>query len=354
MNINKELLRSLLKELCEINGASGREENVREYILEKIGNKCECRVTALGCLIAEYKGKNTPENKLMISAHMDEVGLIITGINSDGTLNINCVGGVDADAVIGRTVVLENGLYGAVGSKPIHHLSEDERKAPPKFDGLYIDIGAADKAEAEKHVSPGDYAYFTSGYSRSDDKFVSEDIFIRSKAIDDRAGCAIMLAMIMENALEYDCTFTFVTQEEIGLRGARTAAFDVAPDYALVIEATTAADIPLSSEEKKCCILGNGPVVSYMDRSTVYDKGLYNRSKQLAAENHINWQTKTLVAGGNDSGAIHISRSGVKTCAVSVPCRYLHTPCCVIKENDFFESYILVRAMAEDILRNGD
>lgn len=346
MNINRELLRTLLKELCEINGASGREEKVREYILDKIGGKCRCRVTPLGCIIAEYKGGKTPESKLMISAHMDEVGLIVTGINSDGTLDINCVGGVDADAVIGRTVVLENGLYGSVGAKPVHHLSEDERKTPPKFGSLYIDIGAQDRSEAEKHVSPGDYAYFTCGYD------ISDDNFIRSKAIDDRAGCAVMLAMILENALKYDCTFTFVTQEEIGLRGARTAAFEVVPDYALVIEATTAADIPLSSGDKKCCILGNGPVVSYMDRSTVYDRGLYALSKRIAEENGINWQTKTLIAGGNDSGAIHISRGGVKTCAVSVPCRYLHTPCCVINEKDYFDSFALVHAMAEHILSN--
>lgn len=348
MNINKDLLRTLLKELCEINGTSGGEDRVREYIFDKIKDKCECRVTPLGCLIAEYKGGKVPSKKLMISAHMDEVGLIITGINADGTLNFNCVGGVDADVVIGRHIVTESGLCGAVGSKAIHNMSEDERKKPPKFDGLYIDIGAADKAEAEKHVSVGEYAYFTCGYH------ASADGFIRSKAIDDRAGCAVMIAMIMENALSFDCTFSFVTQEEIGLRGAKTAAFDIAPDYALVLESTTAADIPLSEGDKKCCILGNGPVVSYMDRSTVYDRGLYSLSKRIAEEKGIKWQTKSVVAGGNDSGAIHISRGGVRTCAISVPCRYLHTPCCVINEEDYFESYALACAMAEELLGNAD
>ncbi len=347
MNINKELLRTLLKELCEINGASGREEKVREYILSKIADKCICRVTPLGCVIAEYKGRKSPDKKLMISAHMDEVGLIITGINSDGTLNFNCVGGVDADAVIGRQITIGNGMNGAVGSKAIHNMNEEERKAPPKFDSLYIDIGATDKAEAEKYISPGDYAYFTCGYH------AAESGYIRSKAIDDRAGCAIMLAMILENAPEYDCTFTFVTQEEIGLRGARTAAFDAAPDFALVLEATTAADIPMSDGDKRCCLIGKGPVVSHMDRSTVYDRQMYALSARIAEKNNIGWQTKSLIAGGNDSGAIHISRSGVRTCAVSIPCRYLHTPCCVINENDYFESYALALAMADEILGNG-
>lgn len=343
MNINKILLRELLRELCEIDGASGQEDRVRDFILSKIGGICECRVTPLGCVIAEYKGGQSAAKKLMISAHMDEVGLIITWINSDGTLNFNCIGGVEADAVIGRQVRLQSGISGAVGSKAVHNMSEEERKAAPKFDGLYIDIGAFDRADAEKHVSLGDHAYFTAGYAEKDG-------FIRSKAIDDRAGCAIMLTMILEHALPYDCTFTFVTQEEIGLRGARTAAFDVAPDFALVLEATTAADIPLSEGDKRCCILGQGPVVSYMDRSTLYDRGLYSLSIRLAEEMGIKRQTKTVIAGGNDSGAVHISRGGVRTCAVSVPCRYLHTPCCVINEEDYFDSYALSLAMAIEIL----
>ena len=279
----------------------------------------------------------------MISAHMDEVGLIITGINSDGTLAFNCVGGVEADAVIGRQVMTENGIYGSVGSKAVHNMTEDERKTPPKFDGLYIDIGAKDKAEAEKFIRPGDYAYYTCGYA------LSQDGYVRSKAIDDRAGCAVMIAMILEDIPEYDCTFTFVTQEEIGLRGARTAAFYAAPDFAIVLEATTAADIPLSEGDKRCCLLGKGPVVSFMDRSTVYDRKLFDLSQEIAKDNSIGWQTKTLIAGGNDSGAIHISRSGVKTIAISVPCRYLHTPCCVIDENDYFDTFALACAMADKI-----
>lgn len=344
MNINKDLLLTLLKELCEINGASGGEDRVREYILEKIGNRCSCRVTPLGCLIAEYKGSKTPSKKLMISAHTDEVGLIATSINSDGTIAFDCIGGVDAEAVIGRQVITEKGLFGAVGSKAVHNMTADEKNTPPKFSGLYIDIGASGKAEAEKLTQIGEHMYFTCGYYRSPDGF------IRSKAIDDRAGCALMLAMIMENAPQYDCTFAFVTQEEIGLRGARTAAFDVAPDFALVLEATTAADIPQSEGDKKCCILGNGPVVSFMDRSTVYDRELFEMSKKTAADNGINWQTKTLIAGGNDSGAIHISRGGVRTISVSVPCRYLHTPCCVINEKDFFDAYALAVKMCGNIL----
>ena len=340
--MNNELIGSLLHDLCEINGTSGSEDKVREYILDKISGKCSCTVTPLGCIIAEYKGKPA-KNRLMISAHMDEVGLIITDINEDGTLALDCVGGVSADAVAGRQITLETGMTGCIGTKAVHNLSKDEKETPVSFSSLYIDIGAKDMEEAEKYVSRGDNAYFTCGYH------VSENGYVRSKAIDDRAGCAIMIAMILEDIPEYDCVFTFVTQEEIGLRGARTAAFIAEPDMAIVLEATTAADIPLSSGADRCCILGNGPVVSYMDRSTLYDRELFALSRQCAEENGLPWQTKTVVAGGNDSGAIHISRGGVRTIAISVPCRYLHTPSCTAKLDDLHAAAELAAKMADKL-----
>ena len=138
----------------------------------------------------------------------------------------------------------------------------------------------------------------------------------------------------------------FTVREEVGTRGAKTAAFNVDPDIAIVLETTTACDISVVSGEKKVCELGKGAVVSYMDRSTIYDRGLYDLAFDTARSNDIPVQTKTLIAGGNDSGAIHVSRGGVRTCAISVPCRYLHSPSCVIKESD----YRAVRALAEKML----
>lgn len=345
--ITDTMLEALLRELCEINGTSGGEDAVRDHIYEKIKNKCDCILDPQGNLIAKYKGAERSNNKLMISAHMDEVGLIVTSIDPDGTLSFNCVGGVDADAVIGRQVTVETSegiLNGAVGSKAVHNMTDDEKKSAPVFDNMYIDIGAKDKSEAEQYVRPGDYAYFKADYASLGGRL------IRSKAIDDRAGCAMMIAMILEDEIKYDCTFTFVVQEEIGLRGARTAAYSVDPDFAIVLEATTAADIPLSSGEKKCCELGKGPVVSYMDRSAVYDRRLYAMAGEEADKNNIPWQTKTVIAGGNDSGAIHISRGGVRTIAVSVPCRYLHTPSCVIDTKDYADSCRLAVCLANRIL----
>ena len=165
---------------------------------------------------------------------------------------------------------------------------------------------------------------------------------IKARAIDDRAGCAIMLALIDEE-LEYDTCFTFVVQEEVGLRGSGAAAFTVDPEMAIVLESTTAADIPSAAGEKRVCEVGKGPVVSYMDRRTIYDKQLYALAFDTARGLDIPCQTKTMVAGGNDAGAISLARWGVRTAAISLPCRYLHSPSCVIAESDLENAYLLTR-----------
>lgn len=289
-----------LKDLCLLDGISGDEGAVREYIIDKIGDKAEIRVDNLGNVIAFCKGKKTPKNKIMVSAHMDEVGMIVTYVNSDGTLKVSSVGGVDPRVVFGRRVKIgRNNVLGVVGGKAIHNLTAEERKKSVPFDKLTIDIGVDSREEALKLVRLGDSVRFVSDFVEFGEGFV------KCKAIDDRAGCAIMLRMI-EEGMEYDTYFTFVVQEEIGLRGSTCAAFTVAPDYAVVLESTTAAE-----------------------------------------ENGIPCQTKTMVAGGNDAGAIHVSRGGVKTAAVSLPCRYLHSPSCVINKADFENAYVLTKLILD-------
>lgn len=331
----------LLKKLCLVNGTSGDESRVRDFILSEISGYCKYRVDPLGNIIAEKKGKSAASKRVMISAHMDEVGMIVTSVKSDGTLAVSPVGGIDPRVAIGRPVFVgDSDIYGVIGAKAVHNLSADEKKTAPKFGALYVDIGAEDKTAAEKLAAPGDFVHFSS-------EFISfGDGFVKAKAIDDRFGCAVMIDLL-KSELPYDCTFTFVVQEEVGLRGSRTAAYSVDPDFAIVLEATTAADIPLASGEKRCCELGRGAVVSYMDRSTIYDRELYGISRDIALENGIKWQTKTMVAGGNDSGAIHISRGGVRTIAISAPCRYLHSPSCVVKLSDLEDCERLAGLMLE-------
>jgi len=328
-----------LEKLCTLDGISGDESAVREYIISRIKDKAEITVDNLGNIIAFCKGKNARAKKVLVSAHMDEVGLIVTYINSDGTLNFDCVGGVDPKVVYGKRVTVgKNKTLGVIASTAIHNVPKSDRAKTVPFDKLVIDIGCESREEAEKLVCQGDSVNFTSDFVRFGDDF------IKCKAIDDRAGCAIMIKLI-EDGLDYDTYFTFVVQEEIGLRGATVASYSVEPDIAFVLESTTASDIPEVTDDKKVCRLGHGAVVSYMDRHTIYDKDLYQLAFETAKQNDIAVQTKSVIAGGNDAGAIHLSKGGVRTAAISLPCRYLHSPSCVINQADMQSAYQLVKLL---------
>lgn len=320
----------MLKDLCLLNGTSGREDAVRNYIIEKIKDKCEYSVDVLGSVIAFKKGKKAPDKKVLVAAHTDEVGFIITDITDDGYLRFAPVGGIDAAVVLGRRVDI-NGIKGVVGAKAVHLLSDDEKKNEPAFDKLAIDIGAADKAEAEKAVSLGDCAYFASDYCEFGDGF------IKSKALDDRIGCMLMIELINSD-LEYDTYFCFNVQEEVGLRGSGCSAYAVKPDVAVILESTTAADIDGVTGGDKRCVLGKGPVVSFMDGRTIYDKQIFDLAFEVAKENNIKIQTKTKIAGGNDAGAIQKSGAGCRVAAVSLPCRYIHSGSSVVKIGDIEET----------------
>lgn len=320
----------MLKDLCLLNGTSGREEAVRNYIIEKIKDKCEYSVDALGSVIAFKKGRKAPDKKVLVAAHTDEVGFIVTDITDDGYLRFAPVGGIDAAVVLGRRVDI-NGIKGVVGAKAVHLLSDDEKKNEPAFDKLAIDIGAADKAEAEKAVSLGDCAYFASDYCEFGDGF------IKSKALDDRIGCMLMIELINSD-LEYDTYFCFNVQEEVGLRGSGCSAYAVKPDVGVILESTTAADIDGVTGGDKCCVLGKGPVVSFMDGRTIYDKQIFDLAFEVAKENNIKIQTKTKIAGGNDAGTIQKSGAGCRVAAVSLPCRYIHSGSSVVKIGDIEET----------------
>lgn len=336
-----------LKELCGICGISGDETAVSDYLKEKIStmpNILEIRTDALGSLLVHKKGRTTPAHTLMIGAHMDEVGLIVTGIRPDGTLSLAAVGGVDADVVLGRCVMVgEQHLPGVIGSTPIHLLSGSARDEKPKMDALYADIGARDADEAKQYAAPGDSIYFLGEYTELGGGRVA------SKAIDDRFGCAVMLKLL-EGEIPCDTWFCFFVQEEIGLRGSRAATFAVNPDFALILEATTAADLDGVSGDAAVCRLGGGPVVSFMDRSTIYDKQLYRMAFEEAGQLGIPCQTKSRIAGGNDAGAVHISREGVRTLAISVPCRCLHSPSCVAQISDMEQILLLTERMMERMI----
>lgn len=333
----------LLKALCTANGISGNEDSVRELILNTLTPYCSYEIDALGNVIAFKKGKKTPNKRIMLAAHMDEVGLIVTGITEDGYLRFAVVGGIDPRVLYGIAVTVgSQKRSGVIGGKAVHHIAaEDKDKAPPVSE-LRIDIGAKDKEEALQYVSPGDFVSFQSAF------YTFGDGYIKGKALDDRIGCVLMLELI-KGELEYDTYFTFNVQEEVGLRGSKVSSFTVQPDIALVLEATTAADLNGVEGEKRVCVLGGGPVVSFMDGRTIYDKALYQLAFCTANEQKIKIQTKTAIAGGNDAGAIHLSGRGVRTLAISLPCRYIHTPASVVKISDIEETKKLLAALLTKI-----
>ncbi|MCH5325493.1 MAG: M20/M25/M40 family metallo-hydrolase [Eubacterium sp.] len=328
----------LLKNLCAQDGCSGDERAVTKYIISQLPEDCAYKIDGLGNLIVTKKGMKTPKNKIMLAAHMDEVGFIVTYITEDGYLKFAPVGGVNAPAAIGRQLHFRNGTVGVIGTKAMHQMTKEEREKDVEFDDLMIDIGATDREQAQQKVMPGDCAYFDCGYTELGSGM------IKSKAIDDRIGCAILL-LLLKKKLPFDITCVFTVQEEIGARGAKAASYTVKPDYAMVIEATTACDFAGVSDEKRICELSKGVVISYMDKGTIYSKELYNAAFAKARELKFSAQTKTMIAGGNDSSAISVSAGGIPTIALSVPCRYLHTPSCMINKEDALATASLAAAM---------
>ncbi len=327
----------LLQKLCLLDSTSGNEGAVRDFIINEIKGHCEYKVDNLGNIICFKKGKKRSERRLMLDAHIDEVGLIITSVTPDGFLKFDTVGGMDASVLAFKTVKIGD-VLGVISSKPVHLLSKDEQKKPQKVSALYIDIGATSKEEALSLISLGDTAVIQSDFTVMDEN-------IKAKAIDDRIGCAVLITLLKEKA-EYDYFAVFSTQEEIGTRGAKVATFAVNPDFALILEATTAADIAGVPADKSVCNLGNGPAVSFMDRATAYDRELY----QSAINSGLKVQTKRAVAGGNNAGAVHLSREGVRTLAISLPCRYIHSPSCIANTNDMADMLTLTKYMMNGIL----
>ncbi len=327
----------LISALCNIDGTSGDEIAVRDFIISEIDGFCEWKTDALGNIIAFKKGKKPSAKKLMIDAHMDEVGLIITDVTAEGFLKFKTVGGIDISAIMFRRVLINGETAGVICGKPIHLIDKKEAEKPPAADSLYIDIGAGSKSEAEDYVNPGDRAVICGEFTVSNGNMIS-------KALDDRIGCAILIKLIKVDS-EYDFYASFSVQEEIGLRGAKTAAYAIDPECALILEGTTAADIAGTDEGLTVCNLGKGPAVSFMDNSTAYDRKFYN----AALKSGILCQPKRAVAGGNNAGAVHLTRGGVRTLAISVPCRYIHSSASIANINDCENAYELARYMLNGI-----
>lgn len=328
-----------LKTLCYLSGVSGFEDEVRDYILERVLPYADSVTTdPLGNLIVFRKGACAAQQKIMVCAHMDEVGLIVMGITDEGYLRFGCVGGIDRRVLIGKKIYVgAERVPGVIAVKAIHQTSPEEEGKVPAVEDLYIDIGCYDRETAEKYVALGDFCCF-------DDTVVEfGNGWLKAKAIDDRVGCAAAIKLI-ESDLPCDTWFVFSVQEEIGARGAGVAAYRLAPDISIVLEGTTATDMPGIPDSKRICTAGEGIVIPFMDGGTVYDKEMYTAISSLADELGMKWQTKTRVAGGTDGYSIQRSRGGVHTAAISCAVRNIHSPSCVLKISECEDMLTLVYA----------
>jgi len=333
----------ILKELSEAFGVSGCEDEVRGIIIEAIKNHVdEYRVDSLGNLIALRRGTGESELKVMVAAHTDEVGLMITHIDEEtGSLRFRPVGGIDDRILLSKVVLIgKDRLPGVIGVKPVHLLKEEEGRQVVKVDQMTIDIGAKSREEAEKAVKIGDYAIFATGFRQ-----LTEDGLrtVKGKAFDDRAGCAVLIEMLKER-YPFDLYPVFTVQEEVGLRGAQVAAYAVEPDVAFVLEGTVCDDMPKKKDISPTTQLGAGPAISIMDRSFIADRGLVKLLIETAEELGIPYQFKQPGVGGTDAGAIHLAKEGVPSATVSVPCRYIHSPACLLSLEDFENTVRLMKA----------
>lgn len=322
----------MLEKLCNLAGASGDETEVRTLIREQIEPLAdEIIEDTMGNLIALKKGRKG-EKRIMAAAHMDEVGFIIKEITDKGYLKFDMVGGIDSKILVSKRVCIgKDAVPGVIGIKAIHCQSKEEREGKIDYKRLYIDIGASSKEAAEKKVSLGDYAVFAPKYLDLGDNIVS-------KALDDRLGCMILIRLMQEE-YDDDVYFCFTVQEEVGIRGARTAAYRIRPDYTVVVETTTCNDVYGSKEREYNTRFGGGAVLTLMDGTSISDKELITNLYRRATEAAIPVQYKTLARGGNDTGSMQTAVGGARSISLSLACKYLHSPVCMANKKDIEALY---------------
>lgn len=333
-----------VKEYTKINSVSGNEEKIRNKILEDIKPYADkITVDSMGNIIAFKKGTDSNGKKIILSAHMDEVGFIISDITEDGFLKFKEVGGIDPRILLAQRVVIgDDEISGVIGVKAVHLQSADERQRVIKQQEMYIDIGASSKAEAEKLVKKGAYAAFDSDYAE-----LGGDI-IKAKALDDRVGCAILAELIKESYTS-DLYFCFTVQEEVGTRGSLTTARLISADAAIVFESTTCSDIAGLKPHEYATSFGDGPVLSVMDYASYSDIELNRFIINLAKENNINFQFKRTIMGGNDARSYQTASDPCKTAVISVPCRYIHSPVSCAFKGDIENTHRLAQCIAQNI-----
>jgi len=302
-------MKDLIRKLTEAYGPSGAEDQIRELIRAEVEPLAdEVRVDPLGSLIAVKKGAG---KRIVLDAHMDEIGLMVSYVDEKGFARVTSIGGVSPLTCIGGRVVFADGTVGVIGVD-----EKRERSKPPQLSQLYVDVGATSQADCPMQV--GDAA----GFVRP---FVATGSRLISKTMDDRIGCVVLIQVLRRlKTSPHEVHFVFSVQEEVGLRGARASAYGVDPDLAIAVDITAAGDMPES--KPRAISLGEGPAIKVQDRGMIAHPAVRELLVKTAKKNKIPYQLEVLELGTTDAAAIQLTRAGVPAGCVSIPCRYFHSP----------------------------
>lgn len=338
----------LLKELLDASGVSGYEEEVSSIMQRELRKSCaEANIDNFGNVIAK-KGKGA--KKIMIAAHLDEIGFAVKHINNEGFLSFIKIGGIDDRILPGQRVIVKSkkkSVLGIIGARPPHLQKEDERKNPIKHDDMYIDIGCKNKQEAESKVSIADPVIF-----EPNSGLLNEDLYY-GKAVDNRVGCYALLKIMQKVKSKASVYAVATAQEEVGLKGARTSSFKVNPDFTIVLDTTIAGDTPLIKEKESSLKLGKGVAITTIEasgRGFIVSSKVKDRFVNTANKYKIPYQIDVLEGGMTDAAVIYMNREGLLTGVLSVPSRYVHCPTGVFSLNDLNSAVELAVKTIEEFI----
>jgi putative aminopeptidase FrvX len=342
-----ELNIELLKEVCEIAGAPGFEKRIRDLVIKIVTPMAdEVKTDNLGNVIAIKKSKKNPRHKkIMVAAHMDEIGFIVTHIDDKGFVRFHTLGGFDPKTLTAQRVIVhgKKDLIGVMGSKPIHVMTADEKNKLPLITDYFIDMGMS-KEEVEKYIKIGDPI-------TRDRELIEMGNCVNCKSIDNRVAVFILIETLrmLENPA-YDVYAAFTVQEEVGIRGANVAAHGINPDFGIALDTTIAFDVPGAQPHEKVTELGKGTAIKIMDASTICDYRMVAFMKQTAENHKIKWQPEILTAGGTDTAGVQrMGKQGAIAGAISIPTRHLHQVIEMAHKEDISDSILLLKACLEEM-----
>lgn len=335
----------LLSKICELPGAPGFEQPIRQFILEQLKGRVDnIEVDNIGNIYALKKGKDSTKN-VMVAAHMDEIAFIVKHIDNNGFIRFHTLGGFDPKTLTAQRVIIhgKKPIIGVMGSKPIHIMSADERNKTPQIDDYFIDLGLPYK-EVIKKVTIGDII-------TRERTLIEMGDCVNGKSIDNRVSVYVLLeALTLMNNLPYDVYGVFSVQEEVGLRGAYVATHQINPTFGFGLDTTIAYDLPGSKPEEQVTKLGEGVAIKIMDSSVISDYRMVAYQKQIATQYKIKWQPEILTAGGTDAGVIQrAGKNGTITGAFSIPTRHLHQVIEMAHKKDILNAIVLLKKCVENL-----